>query len=483
MAGTGTVSATGAAATLTAGGNNASTTFSGVLQNGTGTLGLTKTGTGTMTLSGANTYSGATTVSAGTLQAGSTTALSATSDYTVNSILNLGAFSNTIGSLAGSGTVNATGSATLSAGGDNASTTFSGALQNGTGTLALTKKGSGTLILSGTSAYTGLTDVQAGLLSVRGVITGSAVQVDSGATLGGNGTIHGAVTVLSGGTLAPGNSPGTTTLDSLVLNSGSVSSFELGPSGLGNAGGTSNDLVIVTNNLTLAGALNVTDAGGFGSGVYELFTYGGSLTNNVMTIGTVPSGVTKAALSIDTSILHQVDLVVNGTSLLEFWDGPGTTANGTVDGGTGTWDSSTTNWTVVDGSSNSAWKQGFAVFENTAGTVTLAASQTMAGLEFMTTGYLITTGNGSTLTAPAGTVLQATSGVSGTIGVAIIGAGDVTKTDLGTVILTGTNTYSGGTTISGGTLQLGSAGTTGSIVGNITDNGVLAFNRTDTGWL
>ena len=69
--------------------------------------------------------------------------------------------------------------------------------------------------------------------------------------------------------------------------------------------------------------------------------------------------------------------------------------------------------------------------------------------------------------------------MSGTIGVAIVGAGDVTKTGPGTVILTAANTYTGGTTISGGTLQLGNGGTTGSIVGNITDNGVLEFNRTD----
>ena len=73
--------------------------------------------------------------------------------------------------------------------------------------------------------------------------------------------------------------------------------------------------------------------------------------------------------------------------------------NGTVSGGTGTWDTTTTNWTVVDGSSNSAWKQGFAVFEGTAGTVTLAANVTMAGLQFVTNGYLITTSNGSTITA------------------------------------------------------------------------------------
>lgn len=47
------------------------------------------------------------------------------------------------------------------------------------------------------------------------------------------------------------------------------------------------------------------------------------------------------------------------------------------------------------------------------------------------------------------------------------------------MILTGENTYSGGTTVSAGTLQLGAGGTTGSITGNITNNGILAFNRGD----
>ena len=53
--------------------------------------------------------------------------------------------------------------------------------------------------------------------------------------------------------------------------------------------------------------------------------------------------------------------MVNGTSLLQYWDGPNS-ETGTVSGGNGTWDNTTTNWTVVDGSSNSAWKQGLAVF-------------------------------------------------------------------------------------------------------------------------
>jgi outer membrane autotransporter protein len=62
----------------------------------------------------------------------------------------------------------------------------------------------------------------------------------------------------------------------------------------------------------------------------------------------------------------------------------------------------------------------------------------------------------------------------------IFGSGTVTQAGTGTTVLTGNNTYTGGTTISAGTLQLGNGGTTGSIVGNVTNDGTLAFNRADT---
>ena len=254
------------------------------------------------------------------------------------------------------------------------------------------------------------------------------------------------MTVTSGGTLSPSNNgAGTLTLGALVLSSGSLSSFRLGA-----PGAVGNDLVDVTGNLTLGGTLSITDLGGFGTGVYRLFNYGGILSNNGMTLGTLPAGVTPGGLTIQTAVANQINLVVNGTTLLEFWDGTDAANNGIIGGGNGTWNSTNTNWTVADGSTNSVWRQGFAVFEGTAGTVTLGANVTFSGLQFVTDGYLITTANGSSITAATGTILRAGSGVSGTIGVGIVGAGDVTKTDLGTVILTAANTYTGGTTISGG---------------------------------
>jgi fibronectin-binding autotransporter adhesin len=68
---------------------------------------------------------------------------------------------------------------------------------------------------------------------------------------------------------------------------------------------------------------------------------------------------------------------------------------------------------------------------------------------------------------------------SGAVSADLVGTGAVSATG-GTVTLSGTNTYTGGTTIpGGGTLQLGAGGTTGSIVGNVTDNGTLVFDRAD----
>jgi autotransporter-associated beta strand protein len=154
---------------LTTNGDNASTTYSGSIQTG-----LTKAGTGTLTLTGTNTAYPATTVSAGTLQAGATNTFSPNSSMNVASgaTLDLNSFNQAIGSLAGAGNVTL-GSATLTAGGNNNSTVFSGVVS---GTGALTKAGTGTLTLAGANTYTGGTTVSAGTLQLgNGGSSGSIV--------------------------------------------------------------------------------------------------------------------------------------------------------------------------------------------------------------------------------------------------------------------------------------------------------------------
>lgn len=70
---------------------------------------------------------------------------------------------------------------------------------------------------------------------------------------------------------------------------------------------------------------------------------------------------------------------------------------------------------------------------------------------------------------------------SGSISAVLAGSAGITKSTEGTVILSGSNTYSGATTISAGTLQVGNGGTTGSLgSGTITSSGTLAFNRSDS---
>ena len=215
-----------------------------------------KTGTGTLILSGANTYSGGTIVNTGTLAAGSTTAFGtgrvsvatgATLDINGNNV-SIGSLSDVSGA---GGTVTNADSvvATLTVGSDNTSTTFSGVIQDGVHTTALTKAGTGVLTLAGTNAYSGATTINGGTLQVLGSIaTSSLTTVNSGALLFGTGTV-GNTGVASGGTFQPGSgTPGSsmTVTGNLGFASGSFYAVNLNP--------TTSSFVNVSGTATLGGA-------------------------------------------------------------------------------------------------------------------------------------------------------------------------------------------------------------------------------------
>jgi autotransporter-associated beta strand protein len=161
-----------------------------------------------------------------------------------------------------------------------------------------------------------------------------------------------------------------------------------------------------------------------------------------------------------------------------YWVGSNTTL-----GGSGTWANTGGNaWRVTnDDGTGGVWDSSRrAVFGGpSSGTVTVNGTvDTDRGLRFTTTGYELTGGtinlNGA---AAINNSIATDAGVTATIASTLAGSTGMTKAGDGTLILTGTNTYTGGTTISAGTLQLGDGTLDGSILGAITNNATLVVNN------
>lgn len=337
--------------------------------------------------------------------------------------------------------------------------------------------------------FRGVSRVTGGSLLVDGVFGDEThvMDVSDGATLGGTGTIIGNVTI-DDATLAAGASPGTLTIDgNLALGADSRLDFELGAAD--GAAGVDSDLVVVTGDLVLDGTLDVTDAGGFGEGLYRLFDYGGALADNGLEIGTAPTGFDAGNLAVQTSVANQVNLLVGmpiGLSPFFFWDGSDTTANGGIDGGTGTWTATGSNWTLADGSDNGAFDPTeMLIFAGAPGEVTVDASEgaivASGGMQFAVDGYTVA-GDGLRLDGTAvvrvGDGTEAGAGMTATIAADVSGDAGLAKTDLGTLVLTGSNTYRGGTTIDAGTLEIRSDAALGDAAGSVAMRGTGADGAT-----
>lgn len=480
-------------------------TFGGALS---GVGGLVQSGTGTLVLTGTNSYTGGTTISGGVLRigAGGTTgsivgdvANDAALVFDRSDTVTFGGVVSGTGSLeqAGAGTLvlsganSYTGGTTISAGrltlatggsvaggilnnaelefAQGGATSYGGAI---TGTGAVYKTGAGTLTLSGASTYTGGTFVSGGTLDLAGSLQGDVLV--GGGMLTGGGSVAGLVAIGDGATLA-GVQGQTLSMGALALSGGSLIDATLAA-----PGGAA--LFAVAGDLTLDGTLSVTDGGGFGAGVYGLVTYGGTLTDNGLAIGTLPAGTTAADVRVQTSVAGEVNLINSAGLALSFWDGgnPANIDNGTVDGGAGTWRLDTDSWTNASGTINGRYNPNpsFAIFQGSAGTVTVdnsAGAIGVTGMQFATDGYRLQ-GDPITLsqaltTIRVGNGTAAGAGYTTTIASNLTGDATLVKTDLGTLVLTGANSYTGGTRVDAGTL----VGNAASIRGAVANAGTVEF--------
>ena len=281
----GPVSLSGTAILSTALSGGGSIGISGAV-SGTGGLNVQNLGTSGISLSGSNTFSGATTLSSGTLTLSNINALqnsclntSGTGVITLSSVT-----TPTFGGLSGTNNLAAvitTGygsvtSLTLNPG-TGASNTYSGIITDGAAGMTLTKTGSGTQILTGSSTYTGATNIKAGTLYVSGslsssspVTVGNSANLSAVATLSGAGSVGnvtvGAAAANTGAELCPSNNAGTSsgndlTVGSLTIQSGAHLDLQIGRTSVFSAGGGNGTLGgDVSDKVTASGLVTLTSA-------------------------------------------------------------------------------------------------------------------------------------------------------------------------------------------------------------------------------
>ncbi len=427
---TGAIANAGFALTVDGAGNTTKTT--GAIS---GAGGLTKTGAGTLLFSVANTYTGATAVSGGTLKLGIANGVGASSALTVASAatLDLGGFSDTVGSIAGVAgstiTSSAAGAVTLSSGGDNTSTAFAGLIADGSGTVAMTKTGTGTLTLSGANTYTGTTTLTTGVIRVQsntalGTAAASGTTVASGAAIEIDGT---------GLAIAE---PITSLIGTGVGATGAVRN-------LANANTWSGAIVLGAGGATLgsdAGTLTLA-TGGITGATRPLTVTGAGNTTISSVIGTTTGTLTKTGAGT---------LTLSGTNTY--------TGATTVSGGT-----------LAIGADAAL---GTAPGAATAGQLTLGGATFQA-----TASFTLNANRGIALASPS--TIATDAGATVSYAGVIAGAGTLTKSGPGTLVLLGTDTYTGSTSITGGTLTIAADAALGTVPGAATpghltiDGGVL----------
>jgi autotransporter-associated beta strand protein/T5SS/PEP-CTERM-associated repeat protein len=514
-AGAYTLTGTNAGQTLTISGgitnNSAATQTIDLSISGTG--GVTQSGSGTMVLASSNSYSGGAALTSGAVVIGNNNAL-------------------------GSGAVTVSGASSLIAGVANLSTTNAMALNavmtldtaanrwTNAGTLSgsgsLTKIGSGTLTLSGTSAsYSGASAINAGALQVTGNLGTGTVTVNNGASLSGTGTVGGILVqsnaILSGG--VDGTVGKLTVSGGMTFSAGSILNWKLADASSSVAGSAFDsfdvrgtlDLTGLTTGFTLQ--FNILNAVGGTTGFLNnqnsqwLVAAANSITGfstNDFTIST--AGFTNAlgggafgfitnatglylqfkALGVDpwTGNIAAGSNVISGQSITSTNNaviGANSSRNGSVSvTNNGVWNVQGT--LKVGGSTNGSGTLTIGSGGRiTANGLTISDQRGSRGLVLITNGAssnAISLGAGTVSFGAGNGTLQFAQSDSVTISNAIAGKGIISSTGTGTTTLTANNSrFSGTTSLSAGTMVLGTGAQLGGSVNVANRNASLRLTN------
>lgn len=419
-------------------------------------LGVTKTGTGTQTFSGKNRYTGATTINGGTLAlSGEGTAgiRSALSLIGVGSSFDVSASttSPTIGSLAGeAGTIVSLGANTLAMGSNGGSTTFSGTI---TGTGGIRKEGAGIQTFSGSNTYTGATEVNGGTLrldhssSVAPLLSASSPLIMSGGELEVMGSAS------TGVTESPGNTQ---------IRSGASSVQVMSQSG------QNTTLALGTISRDVGGTIDFSTSGS-GARITTLTVSDGSFLGGYATVnGMNDWAAVKAGRIVAASSISGLETVSNNVAT---WTAGSNvvSASGGFQGTTG-----------ANSSVNSIlFRAASASQIDIADTLTIASggvlvSQSVGRNDSRIDGGILQTGNGQDLVF----IQNNTRGVLD-VGATIYGSGGLTKSGVGTLVISGNDIHYGATTVNDGTISVIGNSTLGSSSSlTIRDKAMVDFSQT-----
>lgn len=434
-----------------AGGNNI--TISGII-SGTGATAITKTGTGTLILSGANTYTGTTTITAGTLQLGAANRINDAS----NLILNGGSFSTgaTTGFSETVGTLNLNANSTIALGtgihtltfANSSGVAWAGSLLTITGwTGPNNGVGTGTTgrIFIGNSAA-GLTPSQLSriVFDIGGIVY-SAVQLSTGEIVG-----SGAIPLYYGGAAAAWNTANWSTNNvapyTTAWTDGRHAIFNIESATL--TGATVNfPYLTVNENVTITSPSGTIGVAGQTSRIFvasgRTMDFAGQAFSTSGTYGIIKNGPGTLALAGNTYgggfTLNEGMVVARGVNAM------GDGGSLTINGGT------------LASTANRDFTDKLDLGINIGGDFTLGSSTAPAS----GTANLIFNNNTSLGSFTTRTIILGGTGTYTWNGV-ISGTGSnlvLNATAAGTLALGGANTYGGNTTINGGTLRCDAANT------------------------